>query len=385
MLVAACGLLFYEIVPFFIEAKAESQGVTRLSPLFHLGRDLEPFQGWIIHGPEYSCDAVVKTIRVLELAGYSVNDGGDVLANTPLASAVMDNAPEVVRGLLKCGADINAKDIEGDLTALHLIFEGDDAPNDALAMEILRMLLQAGADVDALNHNGQTPLYSAIFNECSDGAVREFLRFHPDLTIRDNEGRSYLHLLAHSGYNLSDETLDLFIPQGGDIDPIDDDGNTPLAVAAMTFSESRVNYFLVRNAKTIFRDGKSILHRVIRIGTNRLGYYQGFFEFILSHPRVKSCIYSIDLGGLTPLHEAAHCASVKYILALLQAGASTSCKDVFGRTPLELARVCQDSPIVEVHPFGGIDTANDELMVLYYSNLKEVINILNSWEDEIGK
>ena len=374
----SCGLLLYDIVPLFIPP-SDRKTHDVLSPYFHLGRHLEPYQGWIIHGREYSSDAVIKTIRVLQLAAYDIEEPDNgILGHTPLMSAVLDDCAEVVYGLLKCGADVNARD-PGGSTALYLVFEGQDSLNNQDQLDILKILVEAGADINALDNDGGTPLRNAILNECVETAITEFLNYGPDLSLRDRDGRTYLHYIATTEH-LSQETMDRFIVEPDDVNIEDVEGFSPLCVAAMAFSKYMVNFFLSRRANVVFGNGKNILHLMIRAGTDRYGYDPLFFDFLLSDVRVNPCVHMTDGNGRTPLHEASLYAAPTHVKSLLRARAKWDSKDFDGNTPLMLAEASLQSLPDFVVPDHSVKEYYQKHQSLYVADVKDVIDILSSWE-----
>ncbi len=87
-------------------------------------------------------------------------------ANTALDAAVVANRREVVRALLKAGANMNVRSA-GGLAPLHKAVLNGSA-------EIARMLLDHGAEVDARDDEGKTPLDLAVDN--GDDALVSLLR-----------------------------------------------------------------------------------------------------------------------------------------------------------------------------------------------------------------
>ena len=94
----------------------------------------------------------LRRIRDALMAGADVN-ARDEQGETPLMWAVYSADPELVGTLIKAGADVNAQDNESR-TALMLAAEPSRFTstayeiNDADCIEIVEILLKAGADAD---------------------------------------------------------------------------------------------------------------------------------------------------------------------------------------------------------------------------------------------
>jgi len=82
---------------------------------------------------------------------------------------------ECVRLLAEAGANVNARDLNGD-TPLHETFLTD----------VEEELLKVGADVNARNKDGETPIFTTV----DDDAIPLFIAHGADLTIRNNENKT---------------------------------------------------------------------------------------------------------------------------------------------------------------------------------------------------
>jgi ankyrin repeat protein len=91
---------------------------------------------------------------------------------------------ECVRLLVNAGANVNARDKNGD-TPLHKTY----------IKEVEEELLKLGADVNARNHEGETP----IFTTYDDDAVARYLAHGADLTIRNNKGQTVVEAALDKG------------------------------------------------------------------------------------------------------------------------------------------------------------------------------------------
>jgi ankyrin repeat protein len=91
---------------------------------------------------------------------------------------------ECVRLLVDAGADVNARDNEGN-TPLHETF----------LTHVEEELLKLGADVNARNKDGETPIFTTVDND----AIPLFIEHGADLTIRNNKGETVMEAAKEKG------------------------------------------------------------------------------------------------------------------------------------------------------------------------------------------
>jgi ankyrin repeat protein len=91
---------------------------------------------------------------------------------------------ECVRLLAQAGANVNARDNEGN-TPLHETFLTD----------VEEELLKLGADVNARNKDGETPIFTTVDND----AIPLFIEYGADLTIRNNKGETVVEAAKEKG------------------------------------------------------------------------------------------------------------------------------------------------------------------------------------------
>jgi ankyrin repeat protein len=124
------------------------------------------------------------SVDVLIAHGADVNTRLGKHGFSPLHSGAITCNLEACRSLLDAGADVAAKDKEGQ-TALHLL--AHYSPN--FRKELVDFLVERGADIHAADSKGNTPLHHAARH--SNGAVAQaFLAHGADMEARNTKGEA---------------------------------------------------------------------------------------------------------------------------------------------------------------------------------------------------
>ena len=200
-------------------------------------------------------DQASRKTRTPEAVALLLAAGADVNAkdwNGQTALMLTADAA-TVHALLTAGADVNAKD-ENDRTALLLtVWERDGAPPDAV-----RMLLAAGANPDIRDKDGETALIMAAGSNCSDGLVTPLLAAGADVNAQNKDGATALMKAAY--YNRAGDysgTVRALLAAGADVRARDKEGRTALAQAVQRGCDAAVRELLAVGADTGEDGGKT--------------------------------------------------------------------------------------------------------------------------------
>lgn len=278
----------------------------------------------------------------LILRGAKV-DIQDCSGATPFHVAACHNKRSFVPVLShpKAGADINSKTLNGS-TPIH-------SAATCGAVEVIDHLLYWKANLTAVDDYGMTPLHYSIFNVKANQYPQAFLNnrrghltqfFNDDNFIRNTDFLPWL------------DTLLVLIFRGSDIDAVDINGRTALHIAAHNGLADAVHVLLQRNATVNKRDknGKTPLEvaceNVPSITPKHLQFFlaseiKDLYPLLRKNEMIVYLLLSYGASfekcrpsGGSLLHSAIIKQNPYIVQLLLLKGASLTCKDSFGRTPL---------------------------------------------------
>lgn len=156
-------------------------------------------------------------------------------AAAKLFQAVRAGERATVLSLLKDGADVQARDADGNTPLMSAALNADAT--------LLEVLLKAGADVNATNKAGATALMRAATDERK---VRLLLKHGADLQARSGLGNSALILAARKPGNGS--TVRLLVDGGASVNAANVFGATPIMAAVAAQDTDTVRLLLDRSA-----------------------------------------------------------------------------------------------------------------------------------------
>ncbi len=126
-------------------------------------------------------------------------------------------------------------------------FKDEDKPNGMYVeedgiffnMNKIKRLIEEGADVNAKDDNGDLPLHYAVRNDNRD-LVELLIEEGADVNTKDKDGQSPLH------WAKSEEIAELLIEEGADVNAKDDEGRSPLELAVERNNRDTV-YLLLKH------------------------------------------------------------------------------------------------------------------------------------------
>ena len=116
---------------------------------------------------------------------------------TPLSCVIrscwrdIEKAKAIIEALIKAGADINAKNKDGN-TALHWVSECGHA-------DVVKLLINAGADINAKNKDGDTALHRVSERGHAD-VVKLLIKEGAKVGVRNKEGEKPLSRAVDNGH-----------------------------------------------------------------------------------------------------------------------------------------------------------------------------------------
>lgn len=332
------------------------------------------------------------TIEYLLSNNADVNLEGGEHGSAIVAAAAAYNvkeAQEIIRLLLRKGADIESKD-KNKKTALHHSSRYGTLP-------VFQLLLENGADVKSVSDFGQTALHVAsVYGR--ENAVQTLVKYGSDIHHVDNAGWTALHVAAFNGHtsvckilldlgaNVNWESekqfltalheaafkghtavVELLLNKGAGIQSETNNGGTALHLAAYHGHEATTRLLIHRGAKVNAKNknGWTPLHEITsnvknddhentvqtliaggadvnatnNNGETALNFAIGAeSETIVSILLKNKANYNVaDNDQWTPVHIATAMGNEKILQLLLDSGANVDAKSNSGWTPLSFA------------------------------------------------
>lgn len=306
------------------------QGVTPLSLAIEKGNmdhivfyaqfgadiNAEDMQGYTPLGRALESSSIQMLQTLVTPKNILSKDSG---GNTPLHIAIIKDSPfEYVKYLVDSGADVNARNKNGD-SVLYLAVTKNKK-------DIGELLLSKNADIFATNTDNSSPLRIAL---TSGGEIQDWLITSRTLNTTDGNGNTPLHYAAE--WNLNDALLAL-IQKGANVNAVNSNGESALFSAVKADSPATIN-LLVENG--IITDTRSNLTRD-HMGNTPL-HYAVKWNSLEAAKSVISLGFDVNaqnLAGKTSLSDAARSGKMEMAQLLLNFGADVNAADVSGRTVL---------------------------------------------------
>ncbi len=222
--------------------------------------------------------------------------------------------------LLDAGADVHAAPPADSRDQRSLVVLAAVLPD----LRLLRAVISRGVDVNQ-PHCSVTPLLAATRDSWHGRpeAVMTLLANGADPRATDAEGNTPLH---HAARSSDPGVAALLRDAAAEIDALNNDGHSPLAVACQAGNWRLAKFLLERGAKVEPSDGVPVLVQAAATDDDDPAGVQ----LLLKH---KARLDARDRQRRSALHEAALAGHVDIVETLLNAGANIEPRDAAGRTP----------------------------------------------------
>jgi ankyrin repeat protein len=281
----------------------------------------------------------ISELKVLFSAAFILFTAEHCMALSPLFEAVLRGDKSAVKSMVAKGAYIEETDRDGRTPLLAAIESGN--------LEMVEFLLKNGANTEARDTYGRTVAYYAVLSGKID-LVRD-KRFAAHINALDRLNKSPLHIATEIW--LPEISLYLLSQYDGDINAADVDGRTMLHYAVMS------------------SDMTDVVEKIVEMGGD---------------------VNKTDVDGSAPLHLAASCGHAHMVNFLLENGAKTDGRDVYGQTVMHCAVLSQKIDLVRHPRFAAFINVLDNcdrrpLDVALYHWLPEIsLYLLSQYDGDIN-
>ncbi|XP_075213422.1 uncharacterized protein LOC142319717 isoform X2 [Lycorma delicatula] len=326
----------------------------------------------------------LDALQLLTRAGCQV-DLGDADNHTPLHLAAARDHVNVAELLISCGAGVNRKTSD-KMSPLHFA-----AARGFKEMVIL--LLNSGAHINSLDSSDRTPLFYAVSRSQIE-VVEILLKHGAKVNIEEIHGYTPMceavwcknvnlarmlleagakltqshHLLQYAILHRHFEMAELLLSAGSIANLKDDNGDTPLIIAARTGQDYMAQLLLQKGAKVNVGNGitgSTPLHEAVQ--NIRDSNYPVLERFVRVLQKYGA---SLDRESWTArdtaLTRALHLERYKAAALLIRIGANVNkCSDtgVFIFDNLLIARSKKQFPLVQMIVYAGYNLRNCSLVL----------------------
>ena len=173
--------------------------------------NLDGARALISYGANPNAD--LAKLTVTERSGGMTLEGPG--AGSVLTYAAGSGSPEMIREILRYHPKLELRDREGK-TALFAAGEYRNSDKEGARVECVRLLVEAGADVNARDKEGNTPLHETFLTDVEE----ELLKLGADVNARNKDGETPIFT------TVDDDAIPLFIHHGADLSMRNNKGET---------------------------------------------------------------------------------------------------------------------------------------------------------------
>jgi ankyrin repeat protein len=179
--------------------------------------NVESVRALIVYGANPKADLRKSTVMEGGRSGMVSQGPG---AGSILIYAAQSGNPEMVREILRYRPKLEARDPEGK-TAIFAAADDSGRASEEMRAECVRLLAQAGADVNARDREGNTPLHETYLT----AVEKELLKLGANVNARNHDGETPIFT------TVDDEAIPLFVAYGADLSIRNKKGETALEAA----------------------------------------------------------------------------------------------------------------------------------------------------------
>jgi ankyrin repeat protein/beta-lactamase regulating signal transducer with metallopeptidase domain len=301
----------------------------------------------------------IEQVKSLIEKGADVNAKDDN-GQTPLHLAAQSGYRDMVKLLVTKGADIYAK-AEGQWgnTPLH-------SAASSGRKEIVELLLASGTNVDVRNRVGDTPLRCACYGDHVN-VMGILLGKDANIEAEDRWGRTPLHIAAE---HHSPDAVKLLLARGADVNAGIPSGNTPLHRAIMSGDTEIAGLLLAKGADlsarehgytpvalAMWKDQKEMVRFLMGKGAKfsevHVAAYFDELDEVNQFLSDGGNVDARDPSGLTLIHSAICGGNRQIIESLIAKGANVNAQDSSGWAPLHMASAAGREQITKLLLAGG--------------------------------